>query len=196
MKVREMGRNVQERLAQCTPGQKKGLGLLLVLSILLIIGFGWDESQRHVALDAGSVNSGGAAEEQKDGTEAGEAICSVQGALRYRPLPDLFAPALPDKAAAQVTPVATVKTQAAVKAASPQIAAVKQTADTKKEETREIPLVCGAVHQGRQHLAILQAGKTVQSYAAGEICSGWRVVYVNESAVGLEREGQILELAL
>lgn len=168
------------------------IGILVCLGAIWIW---WDEpsqGQEQMKRDAAQheagshpVFSASDEAERKDGK--GDLVYDVRPALRYKPLPDLFAGSLPKKTAA---PEAV---QPPVPAAVPEEAKEKP-----KKEKKEwmLPVVCGAVHEGDNHLVILKWQGQTATCAAGERWNGWYIAYVNRQAAGLQRDGRVFEIPL
>ena len=117
----------------------------------------------------------------------GNLVYDVRPALRYKPLPDLFAGSLPKKTAApEAVPLP-------VPAAAPE--EVKEQPEKEKKEGT-LPVVCGAVHEGDIHLVILKWQGQTATCAVGEWWNGWYIAYVNRQAAGLQRDGRVFEIPL
>lgn len=114
-------------------------------------------------------------------------VYDVRPALRYQPLPDLFASSLPKK---------TVAPEAIPPEVPP--AAPKEEKQQPEKEKKEwaLPVVCGVVHEGDIHLVILKWQGQTATCAAGEWWNGWYVAYVNRQATGLQRDGRVFEIPL
>ena len=116
-------------------------------------------------------------------------VYDVRPALRYQPLPDLFASSLPKKTVAPE----------AIPPEVPPAAAIKKKANNHEKEKERMgacPVVCGAVHEGDIHLVILKWQGQTATCAAGEWWNGWYVAYVNRQATGLQRDGRVFEIPL
>lgn len=128
-----------------------------------------------------------ASDEAERGNGKGNLVYDVRPALRYKPLPDLFAGSLPKKTAAPEAVPLTVP------AAAPE--EVKEQPEKEKKEGT-LPVVCGAVHEGDIHLVILKWQGQTATCAAGEWWNGWYIAYVNRQAAGLQRDGRVFEIPL
>ena len=105
-------------------------------------------------------------------------------ARRYQPLPDLFAHHLPKK---------TMEEQV------PSVGVPGHTTSEKKEEKKKekpLPKVCGIVQNGSQRLVFLQYHTETNVYGVGDVLDVYRIVYINEAAVGLQQEESIIEIPL
>lgn len=125
--------------------------------------------------EAGSHPVFSASDEAERGNGKGNLVYDVRPALRYKPLPDLFAGSLPKKTAAPEE--------------------VKEQPEKEKKEGT-LPVVCGAVHEGDIHLVILKWQGQTATCAAGEWWNGWYIAYVNRQAAGLQRDGRVFEIPL
>ena len=175
--------------------RKTWLPYIGILVCLGAIWTWWDEpsqGQEHMKRDAAQHEAGShpvfsAPDEAERGNNKGNLVYDVRPALRYKPLPDLFAGSLPKKTAA---PEAV---QLPVPAAAPE--EVKEQPEKEKKEGT-LPVVCGAVHEGDIHLVILKWQGQTATCAAGEWWNGWYIAYVNRQAAGLQRDGRVFEIPL
>lgn len=178
-----------------TASQKKWLFLLGILGFLSGVYFFWAKEQQTTVLETQEAA-------QREETEAdaekqdGELVYGVQSALRYRPLPNLFADSTSEKKNENTVPASKEnRAQATVMPAAAENMGTNKIIPPKEAEPA-VPIVRGAVHQGQQHLVMLEYEKKVQPYAAGEYCGSWRIAYINPRAVGIEQGTQVLELSL
>lgn len=162
-----------------------------ILVCLGAIWLWWDEpqGQEYMKREASQSTSGmspvfSASDAESGGK--GNLIYDVRPALRYKPLPDLFAGSLPKKTAAPE-----------VRPAAPAAVPKEDKKQPRQDKTEwALPAVCGAVHEGDVHLVLLQWQGQTAACAAGEWWNGWYVAYVNRQAVGLQREGRVWEISL
>jgi hypothetical protein len=114
-------------------------------------------------------------------------VCSVAGARRTKPLPDLFASTL--------GPQETADT--ADKLAADKGLTTKQGPKNSKKNAAEAPpQLCGSIETDGRVMLILSAGGQTRTCAVGEAIAGWRVAYVNDGFAGLEKAGAIIEIAI
>lgn len=120
-------------------------------------------------------------------TEAeGSLVYDVRPAIQYKPLPDLFGGSLPKKTAAAE--------QNGGPPMSPTAKSVEKTESVQPPWT--LPTVGGSIHQGKEHLVLLQWQGQSAACAAGESWQGWYIAYINRRAVGLMRDGKLWEIRL
>lgn len=175
--------------------RKTWLPYIGILVCLGAIWTWWDEpsqGQEHMKRDAAQHEAGShpvfsTSDEAERGNGKGNLVYDVRPALRYKPLPDLFAGSLPKKTAAPETVQPPVPT-----------AAPKEVKEQPEKEKKEgtLPVVCGAVHEGDIHLVILKWQGQMATCAAGEWWNGWYIAYVNRQAAGLQRDGRVFEIPL
>ncbi len=174
--------------------RKTWLPYVGILVCLGAIWLWWDEpqGQEYMKRDAVQHTAGAhpvfsAHDEGKREHGNENLVYDVRPALRYQPLPDLFASSLPKK---------TVAPEAIPPEVPP--AAPKEEKQQPEKEKKEwaLPVVCGAVHEGDIHLVILKWQGQTATCAAGEWWNGWYIAYVNRQAAGLQRDGQVFEIPL
>lgn len=122
--------------------------------------------------------------DSQEQTATGTLVYGTAHARRYQPLPDLFAHHLPKK---------TMEEQV------PSIGVPGHTTSEKKEEKKKekpLPKVCGIVQNGSQRLVFLQYHTETNIYGVGDVLDVYRIVYINEAAVGLQQEESIIEIPL
>lgn len=122
--------------------------------------------------------------DSQEQTATGTLVYGTAHARRYQPLPDLFAHHLPKK---------TMEEQV------PSVGVLGHTMSEKKEEKRKekpLPKVCGIVKNGSQRLVFLQYHAETNVYGVGDVLDVYRIVYINEAAVGLQQEESIIEIPL
>lgn len=114
--------------------------------------------------------------------ETGTLVYSTAAARQSKPLPDLFAHSLPKKTMAETAPPAATQPQKAAR----------------KGETKQVslPKVCGVVENGGQTLVFLQHDNKTNVYGIGDVLNGYRIVYINTRAVGLQKEDVIIEIPM
>lgn len=115
--------------------------------------------------------------------ETGTRIQSTAGTIRHRPLPDLFA-----HTAAGKEEISAQRNTAAISNAAG--------ADKQASEIQRLPNVLGTMQNGTLRFVVLQSGNTTKVCAAGESIDGYYVAYIGEWAVGLQKDGQIMEISL
>ncbi len=163
----------------------------VILLCLAGIWFCWDdypserqETIRETAKREDSQSPVFSALPQDTNQEApsGDLVYGTAQTQRRRPLPDLFAGSLPKKAA--------------VPAASSGAVLPKEHAPAAAASVVVVPSPCGIMRHGSQRLVFLRGRTQTKVCAVGDECDGFRVVYIHEQAVGLAKDGQILERAL
>lgn len=115
--------------------------------------------------------------------ETGTLVYSTAAARQSKPLPDLFAHSLPKKTM--------------VEAALPAEIQPRKTAE--KGETKKaspLPNVCGTVENGGQTWVFLQYDSKTNVYGVGDVLNGYRIVYINAHAVGLQKEDILIEIPM
>lgn len=160
-----------------------------ILLCLAGIWFCWDEGSsgrqeiiREKKSDVGRSSSPvfSAPNDQEQGkTKKGKLVHSTAKAVRYGPLPNLFADALPKKRVDERAPSAP----------SPK---KEEEKNTVQAQTR--PVLQGIMNNGGARLAFLADGKEVRVYVVGDCIGSYRIAYINEQAVGLERNEEVIEL--
>lgn len=118
--------------------------------------------------------------DSQEQTATGTLVYGTAHARRYQPLPDLFAHHLPKK---------TMEEQV------PSVGVPGHTTSEKRKE-KPLPKVCGIVKNGSQRLVFLQYHTETNVYGVGDVLDVYRIVYINEAAVGLQQEESIIEIPL
>lgn len=163
-----------------------------ILLCLAGIWFCWDDSSAGREIIREKENAGRSSSpvfsasnsDASEKKESGVLVYSTASALRHKPLPDLFAHSLPKKTVAENTPPAAVLKDTTKKEAG------------LKEKEPSWPKVCGVVDNGGQKLVFLQHHTETKVYGIGDIWEGYCIVYINAHAVGLQKEGQIIEIQM
>ena len=68
-----------------------------------------------------------------------------------------------------------------------------------KGETKKaspLPNVCGTVENGGQTWVFLQYDSQTNVYGVGDVLNGYRIVYINAHAVGLQKEDVLIEIPM
>ena len=115
--------------------------------------------------------------------EIGTLVYSTAAARQSKPLPDLFAHSLPKKTMAEAAPPAVISPPK-----------TEQKGETK--QAPPLPKVCGAMENGGQTLVFLQQDNKTNVYGIGDVLNGYRIVYINTHAVGLQKEDVIIEIPM
>ena len=120
----------------------------------------------------------------QDKTEAGTLVYGTAHARRYQPLPDLFAHRLPKKTMAEQVPSVVVP-----------VDTMQEKQEEKKKE-KPLPTACGMVENGSQRFVFLQYQEETKVYGVGDAVGEYRIVYINQAAVGLQQGDAIIEIPL
>lgn len=122
-------------------------------------------------------------DDRQEKKETGTLVYSTAAVRQSKPLPDLFAHSLPKKTMAEAASAAVIQTQKTV-----------QKGETKQAST--LPKVCGTVENAGKTLVFLQYDNKTNVYGVGDMLSGYRILYINTRAVGLQKEDVIIEIPM
>lgn len=122
-------------------------------------------------------------DDRQEKKETGTLVYSTAAVRQSKPLPDLFAHSLPKKTMAEAVSAAVIQTQKTV-----------QKGETKQAST--LPKVCGTVENAGKTLVFLQYDNKTNVYGVGDMLSGYRILYINTRAVGLQKEDVIIEIPM
>lgn len=122
-------------------------------------------------------------DDRQEKKEIGTLVYSTAAVRQSKPLPDLFAHSLPKKTMAEAASAAVIQTQKTV-----------QKGETKQTST--LPKACGTVENAGQTLVFLQYDNKTNVYGVGDMLSGYRILYINTRAVGLQKEDVIIEIPM
>lgn len=190
MAIKNRGLSILQRVGNgIVQRRKTWLPYVGILVCLGAVWFLWEEPQGQVNMkrDASQQQAGKHPVFDTPETEPeGGLVYDVRPAIQYKPLPDLFGGSLPKKAvAAEPTEGADL---------SPTAKSVTEGKSAQMQWT--LPTVGGSIHQGKEHLVILQWQGRSAACAAGESWQGWYIAYVNSQSVGLMRDGRLWEIRL
>jgi hypothetical protein len=183
---------------------KEGLPYGAILLFLIVIWFFWNNSTGQIRQTTGetkhsqevstpvfvsqkqgerkgtatdAASSTGTAKE--DGENLGTLVYGTSTVRRSRPLPDLFSHTLTAEAV-QPTTAPTPSTEHA------------GLQKTKKQPV--LPRSCGVMESDDTCLVILQSGQETRPCAVGDRIDDYTVVYINTDYIGLEKNGEIIEI--
>lgn len=112
--------------------------------------------------------------------------------MRTKPLPDLFAPALPKEDAGN-TPVPL---PAVPVVAAPQMASQVPQLTTPQPPAVQWPTVHGSIRSGAKRLVIVSVPQGTKVCAAGDWLADFYIAYVHEWAVGIQNGAETREFPL
>ena len=65
-----------------------------------------------------------------------------------------------------------------------------------KKKEKPLPTACGMVENGSQRFVFLQYQEETKVYGVGDAVGEYRIVYINQAAVGLQQGDAIIEIPL
>ena len=190
MAIKNRGLSVLQKVGNgIVQRRKTWLPYVGILVCLGAVWFWWEEPQGQVNMKRDASQQQAEKHPVFDTPEKeaeGSLVYDIRPAIQYKPLPDLFGGSLPKKAVA-----AEPKGGPDM---SPTAKSVKTTESVQPQWT--LPTVGGSIHQGKDHLVLLQWQGQSAACAAGESWQGWYIAYINRQAVGLMRDGKLWEIRL
>lgn len=168
-----------------------------ILVVLTGIWFLWDgpEGQTHTIREKQSDQRStspvfSTADTKKKTDSPGTLVYGTAQSIRTKPLPDLFAPALPEQDAGAPEPTVSV----------PIIAPVpeKKTAHQAEKPQQALvwPTVHGSIRSGAKRLVIVSSPQGTRVCAAGDWFDSFYIAYVHEWAVGIQKDAETREFPL
>lgn len=189
MAIKNRGLSILQKVGNgIVQRRKTWLPYVGILVCLGAVWFWWEEPQGQVNMkrDASQQQAGKhPVFDTSETTAEDRLVYDVRPAIQYKPLPNLFGGSLPKKTDAE-----TIGGDDFLSAEKP-----KEQGKT-TPSTWSLPLVGGSIHQGQEHMVILQWQGQSAACAVGDSWQGWYIAYINRQAVGLMRDGKLWEIRL
>lgn len=160
----------------------------VIAVVLAGIWFLWDNpnAKQDIKPEMKQANAASPASKPavKTDSTSGALVQSTAQAMRYKPLPDLFASSLPKQKESGLPVNAGMSLDA------------KGNYQAAPEQPVSWPVVLGTIQSRAKRLVVLQSGDITRVCAAGDTVNGFYVAYIHEEAVGLQKDMDIVEIPL